>query len=430
MKIKLAKINKKTNALVVAVNDCYFYLLHNNGSLPARDWGFSLKGFQRASYLDDATAAGMTVTQYGEWLDWDTATHQLRAMFEGGRRRRSSSSDKGTQAAAAPVPTPAPTPAPSAADTLTALAGALTSSLAPALTPLVEAAVAGRVDGLADRLSAMIEDKVNAAVAAIPSHEVTLKVDTGRAVNEVKGIQHPKLQQVIKLTAAGKKVYMFGPAGSGKNIIAKQTAGALGLPFYSYSQVTMKHELTGYADAQGRYVATDFFRAFTTGGLFFFDELDSSSPDAVVAVNQAIENRYFEFPTHGMIQAHEDFRVIAAGNTCGVGATAQYTGRAALDASTLNRFIVVHIDYDAAVENAIAPAPVVTLCRAIRSYCAARSIDLVVSYRTMTDLATALAAGFSLSDALDTAVFKYQLPASQVDDVKRSLNKELSALAA
>ena len=79
--------------------------------------------------------------------------------------------------------------------------------------------------------------------------------------------------------------------------------------------------------------------------------------------------------------------------------------------------MVVNIDYSPAIENAIAPANVVKVCRDIRSYCAGRNIDLVVSYRTMTDLADALAAGIEVAEALNVAVYKYQLTASQVEQI-------------
>ena len=55
------------------------------------------------------------------------------------------------------------------------------------------------------------------------------------------------------------------------------------------------------------------------GGLFFLDEMDASIPEVLVLLNAAIANGYFEFP-NGKITAHEDFRVVAAGNTVGSGA--------------------------------------------------------------------------------------------------------------
>jgi cobaltochelatase CobS len=45
---------------------------------------------------------------------------------------------------------------------------------------------------------------------------------------------------------------------------------------------------------------------------------------------------------------------IAAGNTFGRGASREYVGRQQLDAATLDRFTVFEVDYDEALELAIA----------------------------------------------------------------------------
>jgi MoxR-like ATPase len=98
-----------------------------------------------------------------------------------------------------------------------------------------------------------------------------------------------------------------------KNVICKQVAEALKLEFYFSNAVTQEFRLTGFVDANGRYQDTQFFHAFTEGGIFFLDEMDASIPEVLVILNAAIANRYFDFPGHGRVQAHENFRVIAAG---------------------------------------------------------------------------------------------------------------------
>lgn len=429
--IKVAVVDNKKNALFVSVDNSNNYLLHNIGTIPAVDnWSDSLKGFQYCSTFEAVSESGAIVETFGDWLPFETSTHELRQLFQG--RRHSSTDDgeskketaKAETTPAQPQQTPAQ-PTASAAGIMDGFVAALAASIAPMLPGMISTTVESMTAGMASDVEKNVLNAVSKQVAEaveklnVPQ-VVTLRVDNGTTTKEVKGLQHEKLQTIIKLAAMKKKIYMYGPAGTGKNVIAKQVAEALDLKFYSCSQIVMKHELIGYCDANGNYIATDFYRAFTNGGLFFFDELDSSCPDAVVAINQAIENRYLEFPGQGMLTAHSDFRVIAAGNTCGVGATAQYTGRAALDASTLNRFMVVNIDYSPAIENAIAPANVVKACRDIRSYCAGRNIDLVVSYRTMTDLADALSAGIGVPEALNVAVYKYQLTASQVEQINNA----------
>ena len=77
---------------------------------------------------------------------------------------------------------------------------------------------------------------------------------------------------------------------------------------------------------------------------FFLDEMDGSIPETLIILNSAIANRYFDFPI-GKVEAHPDFRIVSAGNTCGTGADIEYTGRFQLDASSLDRFALIEVDY-------------------------------------------------------------------------------------
>ena len=131
-----------------------------------------------------------------------------------------------------------------------------------------------------------------------------------------------------------------------------QVAEALGLEFYFSNAVTQEYKITGFIDANGSFHETQFYQAFTKGGLFMLDEMDASVPEVLVMLNAAIANRYFDFPT-GLVEANENFRLIAAGNTFGTGADIEYTGRYQLDAASLDRFALVDIDYSTKVEAAI-----------------------------------------------------------------------------
>ena len=131
---------------------------------------------------------------------------------------------------------------------------------------------------------------------------------------------------------------LTGAAGTGKNVICKQVAQALGLKFYFSNAVTQEYKLTGFTDANGRYQPTQFYKAFTEGGVFMLDEIDASIPEVLVILNSAIANGYFDFPAPiGYVDAHPDFRVVAAGNTTGNGADFEYVGRNQLDASSLEQ---------------------------------------------------------------------------------------------
>jgi len=155
-------------------------------------------------------------------------------------------------------------------------------------------------------------------------------------------IFHNEFETVMNFVLADEPLMLVGPAGSGKNVICKQVADLLDTEFYFTNAVTQEHKLTGYKDAMGKYHETEFYKAFTKGGLFMLDEIDASIPEVLVILNAAIANRYFDFPT-GKVNAHPDFRIISAGNTFGHGASYQYVGRNQLDGASLNRFAVLEM---------------------------------------------------------------------------------------
>ena len=119
----------------------------------------------------------------------------------------------------------------------------------------------------------------------------------GKEPRPVTGTFHEAFPTVVKLVNMDLPVYLSGEAGTGKNVICKQVAEALNIPFYFTNAVTQEHKLTGFIDAGGHYHETQFYKAFKDGGLFFLDELDASIPEVLIILNAAIANRYFDFPT-------------------------------------------------------------------------------------------------------------------------------------
>lgn len=206
------------------------------------------------------------------------------------------------------------------------------------------------IDELYGKLAPEIEKRLMEQFGAIPkTHQV---IDSAGIVHPISGITHDMFDTVLNLVNLKIPVFLSGSAGTGKNYLAKQIAEALGLEFYFTNAVTQEYKLTGFIDAQGKYHETQFYKAFTQGGLFFLDEMDASIPEVLVILNAAIANGYFDFPT-GKFDAHPDFRVVAAGNTLGTGADSQYTGRYCLDRASLDRFAVVHIDYSPEIDIAM-----------------------------------------------------------------------------
>lgn len=176
--------------------------------------------------------------------------------------------------------------------------------------------------------------------------------------NLAKELYHQQFETIYKLVRIGLPVMLIGPTGSGKSVCAGQIASALNIPMYYTNNASEEYKLLGFTDAYGRYKETQFYKAFTTGGLFFLDEIDASHPSALLSLNSAIGattngNIYMAFEDGKLIKAHPNFRIITAANTWGNGANRMYCGRNELDAASLDRFIQVYFDYDHKLEKAI-----------------------------------------------------------------------------
>lgn len=262
----------------------------------------------------------------------------------------------------------------------------------------IESAVMGSVE---DKVRAFIKEEYGTI-----ERRITTVVDGKKA--ELKGVQHDKFETVLKFVANNEPVYLAGPAGSGKNVLCKQVAEALGLDFYFTNAVTQEYKLTGFTDAMGHYQETSFYKAFKNGGLFFLDEMDASIPEVLVILNSAIANRYFDFPAPiGYVEAHPNFRVIAAGNTSGHGADFEYVGRNQLDGASLNRFAFVKVDYSEAIENNVAEGDLelAGFCRNFRKSAMRSGVSTIVSYREIGRLAKMLKI-MNTEEALETCLVK------------------------
>lgn len=250
----------------------------------------------------------------------------------------------------------------------------------------------------------MLQDFIKQEYGTIERKIVTV-IDGKKT--DVKGFVHEKFDTVLKFVANDEPVFLTGPAGSGKNYICKQVADALGLDFYFTNAVTQEYKLTGFTDAMGNFQETQFYKAFTKGGVFMLDEMDASIPEVLVILNAAIANRYFDFPAPiGYVEAHPDFRVIAAGNTVGQGADYEYVGRNQLDGASLDRFAVVQIDYSVEIENGMAcDIELADFCREFRNAAKKAGVQVIVSYRAINRLAK-MTKLLKLTEALQTCLVK------------------------
>lgn len=237
-------------------------------------------------------------------------------------------------------------------------------------------------------------------------------------------VKHSKYDQIKTCINADIPVYLCGEAGTGKNFTLEQIATDMGLDFYFTNSVQQEYKLTGFIDAGGNYHETEFYKAFTKGGLFFLDEIDASIPEVLVLLNAAIANKYFEFP-NGRVNAHPNFRVVAAGNTVGSGADELYTGRLVLDQATLDRFVIIEFDYDRNVELNLAKGDtaLVNFIEGLRRYSKENGIRATFSYRCIISTVKLAAAGMDLKTVLTIAVFK-GLDKDTIKTFKTDLSKD------
>lgn len=244
-------------------------------------------------------------------------------------------------------------------------------------------------------IEALIDKKVSEAKT------VTVKINDVPTFKTEKTL-HSKFEDVLFWATQRQPVYLFGPAGTGKNVLSEQVAEALELPFYYAGCLQQKYELEGFINAAGEYQETEFYKAFTQGGVFLFDEIDGTAAEVLIAFNAALANGYYNFPKHGKTKAHENFIVIAAGNTAGRGASDAYNGRFQLDASTLDRFVFIELGYNQDIElvNANQDAELVEFAHALRAEIANQCLTYTFSTRAIKRIAIASAAGMNLEKAL------------------------------
>lgn len=202
------------------------------------------------------------------------------------------------------------------------------------------------VDELKEDILKMVNEFIASEYGNLPT---TIEIKKGSERKEVKGNFHKDFEKILKVVDANVPVMLVGRAGSGKNHTLEQVAEALDLDFYFSNAVTQEYTLKGFIDANGHFHETQFYKAFTQGGMFFLDEMDASIPEALIVLNSAIANGYFDFPI-GRVRKHERFRVVSASNTWGTGANAVYIGRNQLDGATLDRFVQIEFDYDNELE--------------------------------------------------------------------------------
>lgn len=271
-----------------------------------------------------------------------------------------------------------------------------------------------------EELKKQLDEAKNAGTGSI----INVVVDGKKTTTKTQAVLDPNFENILHLVAAHENVYLYGPAGSGKNTIAEQIADALGVDFYYQNTLVTKFDISGYKNAQGEYEETPFYKAWKNGGLFFADELDNSTAEAIIALNAALANGYYTFPNSGeRVAKHPNFFCIAAGNTNGQGATEEYCGRYQMDESSRDRFAFIEIDYNAKVEESICGGhlDILDFIRDLRSVAKSLQIKLICGYRAISRLAKFY--DMDTKFVLDSFIFK-GLALDDIREIAAALSSE------
>ena len=239
-----------------------------------------------------------------------------------------------------------------------------------------------------ENLTAQVEELKNRPATTGTVINITINGKTETKV--IQSIINPNAEELVDYLKEGENVFLWGPAGAGKNVLGEQLAEMLNVPFFYMNTVYTKYDITGFTDAQGNYIPTAVVNWLKdeNGGVMFFDEMCTNSPEANTAINALLANKYIVLQNGETLRMSTRHYVVAADNTNGLGATEEYNGRYKMDESTRDRFAFFFIDYDAAVEESIVgdKKDILDFVRELRNVTKECNISLVLGYRCINRL--------------------------------------------
>ena len=240
-----------------------------------------------------------------------------------------------------------------------------------------DGAIAGAVaKGIADALSGLrlgidedaVRELKDERLRAVEPAKIVLNGDAAPVVLDEH--THPMFEKVLRLVRSGVNVYLIGPAGCGKSYLGKQVAKALGYKFGTIhcSAGASESQVTGWLLPVGKggefkFVPSQFAVLYAEGkSVFLIDEIDRADANMLVVLNGALANGALHIPQcpdRPEWVRGDNTAIIAAGNTYGMGADMLYSAAGQLDAATMDRFYIVHMDYDKHLEHKLAGLPYV-----------------------------------------------------------------------
>lgn len=254
-----------------------------------------------------------------------------------------------------------------------------------------------------------------------------ITVNFGTIEQPKNEVTHKSFDKILKILQSAKRkdkhIMLVGGAGGGKTHLAGQIAKALGIQFYpmSVGLQTTKSDLLGFINATGGYITSPVREAYEKGGLLLLDEFDSTHAGVVTILNSLLANGHATFPDK-IIEKNEKFVCMCACNTYGRGGNIDYIGRNRLDGATLDRFIIVDVDYDNGLERNLANNDTwVDVIEKVRENIRNQGIKMIVSPRASMDGADLLEAGFTPQEVMEMVIYK-----GCDEDVKTKISKGIA----
>lgn len=260
--------------------------------------------------------------------------------------------------------------------------------------------------------------------------EVSEPVPEAERVPDEDGYLRPKEYEMVKnLMEQGFHVCLVGPRGTGKTELVLRVTKELKRNLYMLTSPQTRYEVTGYADATGKEVPTQITLAITDdNGLLVLEELDRSMPEALIPMNAMLANNIMDVPVRGMVNVSPGLLIAATANTNGHGRTEEYGTAQRLDASTMDRFVVVYMDYDPAIDRACATNAkgkvdnkLVDFVTDYRRACMETGLgEYTVSYRGVKNIKR-IADMYDIRTALDLALVKAAISKDDLATICHSL---------
>lgn len=167
---------------------------------------------------------------------------------------------------------------------------------------------------------------------------------------------HEMFDDVLIALLENVNPYLIGPSGCGKTYMVSQLSRLLNMEFIDIGYINEEYDILGFQTANGGYSRPNFYRCYKYGKIAFCDELDNGNSRATVKLNSFLvntEDASYNFPNGEHVERHGNFRIIAAGNTAGNGADANYNTREKIEESVQQRLTPIYVGYDNSVEEAI-----------------------------------------------------------------------------